>query len=204
MKKPAQQTTVERISEVALGLIEHGGPEAVTMRVVAQAVGITPMAIYHHFPNREALLQAVTDREFERLAAFQQARLKKLPPRARPRTVMFELMHGYIDYAMARPLLFDYVFSRERPGARRFPEDFRARRSPTATPLADAIEAGMAAGWLRQDDAWEVTMVMVGSLHGWLVLYRGKRFSYSEAEFRAFCDRGMDRLLAGLRNKEIS
>lgn len=202
MKKTTPATTVERISEVALGLLEQGGPEAVTMRVVAQAVGITPMAIYHHFPNREALLQTVTDREFDRLAAFQQARLKKLPARARPRTVILELMHGYIDYAVARPLLFDYVFSRERPGARRFPEDFRARRSPTATPLADAIEAGMAAGWLRQDDAWEVTMLLTGAVHGWLVLYRGNRFSYSEDEFRAFCGRGFERLLAGLRSKD--
>ncbi|HWY25364.1 MAG TPA: TetR/AcrR family transcriptional regulator [Nevskia sp.] len=202
MKKPSPASTVERISEVALGLLEQGGPEAVTMRVVAQAVGITPMAIYHHFPNREALLQAVTDREFDRFAAFQQARLKKMPPRARPRTVMYELMHSYIDYAVARPLLFDYVFSRERPAARRFPEDFRARRSPTMTPLADAVEAAMAAGWLRKDDVWEVTMQMGGSLHGWLVLYRGNRFSYTEAEFRAFCERGMDRLLAGLRNKD--
>lgn len=202
MKKATPASTVERISEVALGLLEQGGPEAVTMRVVAQAVGITPMAIYHHFPNREALLQAVTDREFDRLAAFQQARLHQLPPRARPRTVILALMHGYIDYAMARPLLFDYVFSRARPGARRFPEDFRARRSPTATPLADAIESAMATGWLRKDDAWEVTMLLVGALHGWLVLYRGGRFSYSEAEFRAFCGRGIDRLFAGLRNKD--
>lgn len=194
-------STVEKISEVALKLLEEGGPEAVTMRVVAQAVGITPMAIYHHFPNREALLQAVTDGEFGRLAAFQQARMQSLPPRARPKTVLLEQMHAYIDYALARPLLFDYVFTRERPGARRFPEDFRERRSPTMTPLADAVAAAMAAGWLKQDDVWEVTMQLVGQIHGYLVLYLGGRINYTEKEFRAFCDRAMQRLMDGLRSE---
>ncbi|MFI4981672.1 MAG: TetR/AcrR family transcriptional regulator [Nevskiales bacterium] len=199
MKKPTQQTTVERISEVALELLQNQGAEAVTMRAVAQAVGITPMAIYHHFSNREALLQTVTDREFDRLAGFVEARRAKLPARAALKTVMFELMHGYIDYAVARPLLFDYVFSKERPGARRFPEDFRARRSPTMTPLADCVAAGMESGWLKKDDVWEVTMQLSGLLHGYLVLYRGGRFSYTEKEFRAFCERAMERLIEGLR-----
>ncbi|MDB5977447.1 MAG: transcriptional regulator, TetR family [Nevskia sp.] len=199
MKKTPPQTTVERISEIALALLQNQGPEAVTMRAVAQAVGITPMAIYHHFSNREALLQAVTDREFERLAGFVEARRAKLSARAALKTVMFELMHGYIDYAVARPLLFDYVFSKERPGARRFPEDFRARRSPTMTPLADCVAAGMESGWLKKDDVWEVTMQLSGLLHGYLVLYRGGRFSYTEKEFRAFCERAMERLIEGLR-----
>ena len=199
MKKISPQTTVERISEVALELLQNRGPEAVTMRAVAQAVGITPMAIYHHFPSREALLQSVTDREFDRLAGFVEARRGKLSARAALKTVMFELMHGYIDYAVARPLLFDYVFSKERPGSRRFPEDFRARRSPTMTPLADCVAAGMESGWLKKDDVWEVTMQLSGLLHGYLVLYRGGRFSYTEKEFRAFCERAMERLIEGLR-----
>jgi AcrR family transcriptional regulator len=47
---------VERIADAALSILEAKGPQAVTMRQVAEAVGITPMAIYYHFPNREALL----------------------------------------------------------------------------------------------------------------------------------------------------
>jgi len=195
-------STIEKISEVALKLLQEGGPEAVTMRVVAQAVGITPMAIYHHFPNREALLKAVTDGEFERLLAYEQARLKRLPPRTRHGTRLVELMHAYIDYALARPLLFDYVFSRERQGARRFPEDFRARRSPTANPLAEAVEAAMTTGWLKKDDPWEVAMLLIELTHGALVLYRGGRFSYGEKEFRAHWERAMQRLMNGLRSEE--
>ncbi len=56
------ETTAQRIAQAALDLLESEGPEAVSMRRVAEAVGITPMAIYHHFPNRGALLNLITRR----------------------------------------------------------------------------------------------------------------------------------------------
>ena len=64
------KTTSERIAKAALLILEAEGPEAVSMRRVAQAVGITPMAIYHHFPNRESLLDSITDREFEKFLGY--------------------------------------------------------------------------------------------------------------------------------------
>jgi AcrR family transcriptional regulator len=202
MKNAAPQDTAEQIAEVARELLQNGGPEAVSMRAVAQAVGITPMAIYHHFRNREALLQEVTNREFDLLLGFIEARRAALPARAKLRTAMLQLMHGYIDYAMERPLMFDYVFSKERPGARRFPEDFRARRSPTMNPLADTVEAAMNTGYLKKDDVWEVAMQLTGLTHGYLVLYRGGRFNYTDREFRAFCERAMDRMIDGFGARE--
>jgi len=45
-------TTAEQIAKVVLEILESEGPEAVSMRRIAHAVGVTPMAIYHHFPNR--------------------------------------------------------------------------------------------------------------------------------------------------------
>jgi AcrR family transcriptional regulator len=38
-----------------------------TADCIADALGITPMAIYHHFPSRDALLTMITDREFAKL-----------------------------------------------------------------------------------------------------------------------------------------
>ena len=73
--KPAagQKDMRERIAEAALDILEREGPEAVSMRRVAQAVGVTAMALYHHYANREALLQALVYREFDRLDRAGQA-----------------------------------------------------------------------------------------------------------------------------------
>ena len=54
-------TTSDRIAEEALKILEREGEGAVSMRRVAQAVGITPMAIYHHFSNKKSLFQAVAE-----------------------------------------------------------------------------------------------------------------------------------------------
>lgn len=193
-----KKTTAEKIAETALTLLEKHGPEAVTMRAVAQKAGITPMAIYHHFPNREALLNAVTEGEFDHVLHYVHARHSQLSIKDGTFSSLLAMMHGQIDYAMRHPRLFDYCFSKERPDARRFPDDFKARLSPTMNPLADGIQASMDAGALRKDDAFEVAMQLTALIHGYLVLYRGGRFNFTEDDFRAFCERSMTRMFAGL------
>ena len=164
------------------------------MRRVASAVGITPMAIYHHFPNREALLNRITEQEFGRLLAFIQAH----PLRGPASEQLITVMEGYIDYALARPRLFDYVFAQPRPGARQFPKDFRARRSPTLNVVAAVVSAAMDEGFLRKDDIWEVAFALWAHVHGYVVVYRAGRIDLSEKQFRLLVRRSLRRFLHGL------
>jgi AcrR family transcriptional regulator len=46
-------------------LIETGRADAVSIRAIAEAVGVTPPSIYLHFPDKEALILAVCERHFE-------------------------------------------------------------------------------------------------------------------------------------------
>jgi AcrR family transcriptional regulator len=190
------ENTATRIAETALRILEREGPEAVSMRRVAEAVGITPMAIYHHFPNRKALLTSITDQEFSRLLAYMKAhRLRGNGTRR-----FIGVMEGYIDYALARPRLFDYVFAQARPGARRFPGDFRARRSPTLNMVADEVAAAMQNGFLKKDDVWEVAFALWAHVHGYVVVYRAGRIDLSEKQFRTLVRRSLRRFLDGLRS----
>jgi AcrR family transcriptional regulator len=189
------QATEERIAETALKLLETGGEDGVSMRRVAAAVGITPMAIYHHFADRRALLNFVVDREFTKYSETFQA----LPRRGAYESQILTCMDTYIDYAFAHPRIFDYVFAQPRPGARRFPEDFRARRSPTLNPVADLLQKAMEAGYLKQDDVWELAMEFWAHTHGYISLYRGGRIDLPEKEFRALVRRSIRRMIHGLK-----
>jgi AcrR family transcriptional regulator len=51
----------DRIAAAALALGDREGQQAMSMRRIAADLGCDPMAIYRHFPNREALLDAVAD-----------------------------------------------------------------------------------------------------------------------------------------------
>jgi AcrR family transcriptional regulator len=187
--------TADRIASVALAILEKEGPEAVSMRRVAEAVGITPMAIYHHFPSREALLNTVTDREFDRLLSSMQAH----PLHGAIEDRLLAVMAAYIDYAFAQPRIFDFVFSRPRPGARQYPKDFRARRSPTLNLVADLLAAEMKQGSLKKEDVWEVAFALWAHVHGYIMLYRAGRVGLSEKEFRKLLRRSIRRFIDGLK-----
>ena len=186
--------TSRQIYQSALCLLEAEGPQAVSMRRVAKEAGITAMAIYHHFSSREALLDAVVQSEFEKLVEFFNRRNGKRSFEA----AMIHIMDGYIDYALTHPRIFDYVFSAPRQGARRFPDDFRARRSPTLNLTFDIVSSWIKLGKLKRDDAWEISMELWALAHGYLGLWRGGRFDLSEEEFRKLVHRSLRRLLYGL------
>jgi AcrR family transcriptional regulator len=188
-------TTPEKILRAAHKMFEREGADAVSMRRVADAVGITPMAIYRHFPNREALLKRLSDDSFDAAARDWESHARHTDVIKR----LMALMEPYLDYALAHPHLFDHAFSVRRDDARRFPEDFRARQSPTLNVIADAIAEGMRKGVLRKDDSWDVAMTLWAHSHGLIALYRAGRFNYDEAQFRAFYLQSLRRLVDGIK-----
>jgi len=191
----AAPSTAAKILDTAYILLDREGPQALSMRRVADTVGITPMAIYRHYPNREALLNAVAERIFEVVAADWSRRSRDPDPPGR----LLALLEPHLDFALRHPHLFDLAFSARREGARRYPEDFRAGRSPTFNVAVDAIAEGMRRGVLREDDPHAVMMTVTGLQHGLIALYRAGRFSIDEAAFRRFYMDAMQRLLDGLR-----
>jgi AcrR family transcriptional regulator len=190
----ATAPTAQRILVAARRLLDRKGAEAVTMRRVANAVGITAMAIYRHYPDRAALLNALADQGFAKLAAgFAR---KRLPVEIESR--LLKIADLYVDHALAHPRLFELMFLAPRPGARRYPQDFKAGRSPTANLFAAAVKAGMESGELRDDDYWEITFETGALLEGFIMLYLGGRIDTSVAGFRALIRRSFRRYLHGI------
>ncbi|MEV0683359.1 TetR/AcrR family transcriptional regulator [Nocardia sp. NPDC050378] len=54
----------ERILEGAIRVADRGGVEAITMRRIAQELGVEAMSLYHHLPNKDAVLDGVVDAVF--------------------------------------------------------------------------------------------------------------------------------------------
>jgi AcrR family transcriptional regulator len=54
----------ERIVSTALRLIDDVGLDRLSMRRLGSELGVDPMAVYHHVPNKEALLEAVVHQVF--------------------------------------------------------------------------------------------------------------------------------------------
>jgi TetR/AcrR family transcriptional regulator, tetracycline repressor protein len=50
-----------RIVKLALEIIDAEGLDSLNMRRLASAAGVKPMSLYHHYPNKEAILLAVAE-----------------------------------------------------------------------------------------------------------------------------------------------
>jgi AcrR family transcriptional regulator len=105
----ARSLRAERILDAAADLLQRWGYKRLTMDDVAAAAGIGKGTIYLHWRTREALFQAVLNREVSALIADLRAAVERDPHEALPhrlaRTYYLKIMH--------RPLVLA-VFTMDR------------------------------------------------------------------------------------------
>ena len=187
--------TAARIASAARAILVSEGAAAVSMRRVAEAAGITPMAIYTHYPSRDALLRAVADAAFAELAG----KWAKRPAPGGWEAGVLGLLEDFLDFALSDPHLFTFLFTEMWEHGRRFPEDFRYGGTPTFTQVIETVERGMQEGLLRRDDALEVALTLTGHTQRLVQLYLGGHIDLSEQDFRALCARATGRIVNGLK-----
>jgi len=64
---PNEVSTREQILDVAEGLFSRHGVDGVAVRDIARASGLTPSSLYNHFPSKQALYDAVLERDLKPL-----------------------------------------------------------------------------------------------------------------------------------------
>jgi AcrR family transcriptional regulator len=162
-----RQTLIDAASTV----VEQAGAEALSLRELAQSLGVSRAAPYRHFVDREALLAAVAARGFEDLTRAYEVALAGPgdgPARLRAATYV------YADFAAARPGLFRLMFE----------SDLLARANPPAVliPPANrcyhllwrAVEGADPTADERTVKARTITMW--STMYGFLALDRAQRF----------------------------
>ncbi len=91
----------------AVDLARAGGPDAVVLRDVQRAAGVSNSAAYRHYADRQALLTAVQIYGMTLLGEFMQEALAAVPnrgPRDRRALARFRATgQAYVDFALAEP-----------------------------------------------------------------------------------------------------
>jgi AcrR family transcriptional regulator len=162
------QARKEQIVAAALELLEDEGAEALSMRRIAERVGIRAASIYKHFPNKDALEAAMISVVFERQAAvFERADGE-----------LAAIAAAYRDFARSHPHL--YRLMTERALNRELLEPGAEARA--AAPLIEATggDPDMARA------AWAFA-------HGMTVLELNDRFP-ADADLDAAWSRGVEAL----------
>jgi AcrR family transcriptional regulator len=58
---PREPLTKERILHAAVALADEGGVDSLSMRRIAQELGVVPMALYKHVANKDEMLDGMVD-----------------------------------------------------------------------------------------------------------------------------------------------
>ncbi|MER7190659.1 TetR/AcrR family transcriptional regulator [Streptomyces flaveolus] len=114
------------IYSAALRLIDADGVEALTMRKLATELDANPMSLYHHVPNKEAVMRGVTRMVG---AQFRTVTPEDAPWQERLRLLATDLR----ALAHRHPKLMAYSFSRQ--------PDFLHSDDPFWTALTESVEA---------------------------------------------------------------
>src|SRR5262249_26278515 len=68
----------DALIQAAQEILETNGLAALSLRGVARCAGVSPAAPYHHFPDKQALVDAVAERGFDALTAAMTTRMDKV------------------------------------------------------------------------------------------------------------------------------
>lgn len=135
------ERTREALLDAAEALLAEGGPDAVSVRAVADAVGTTTRAVYSLFGAKEGLVQGLAARGYELLTGYVTA----LPVTDDPGADLVRAgLGGFRRFAVERPHLFRLTFERVPAGVTANPTAAAAARA-SYDALAQRIRRAQAA-----------------------------------------------------------
>ncbi|MGH2969871.1 MAG: TetR/AcrR family transcriptional regulator [Solirubrobacteraceae bacterium] len=170
-----------------------GGAQELSLRELARDVGVSHGAPRRHFPDKQALLDALAEDGFERLGRELRDAVEGAGSAFHARFAA--LAHAYVRFATRRAALLELMFAgKHRPGAA---DSLRnAGERAFAAPLA-LIADGQAAGDVVPGDAERVATVAWACLQGLASLANATMLD--EAALDDVVADAVERLVLGLR-----
>ena len=153
--------TVETVVELAA----EQNPSDITTAAIAKRMGLTQGALFRHFPNKDAILQAVMDWVAERLLA----RVDKAVQKASSPLVALEAMFmAHVEFVIEHPgvprMLFGELQRAEETGPKRMVQTLIHRYGERLRCL---LEEGKALGELdAQLDTEASAILFIGTVQG--------------------------------------
>ena len=150
----APQISREAVLAAALGLADEQGLEAVTMHAVASRLRVTPMALYRHVDDKNALLDGLVELLLTEYP---------LPPAGRWDERLTALAAGIRDTARRHPAVFPLLLT--RPAV-----------TPAARVARDAVQSALREGGLPETEVARAERLISTAVLGFAVSEATGRF----------------------------
>jgi AcrR family transcriptional regulator len=155
------QNKVELILEAVTRLIEREGIEALTTNAMAERAGISIGTLYQYFDNKEAVLQALMQRELKGLSERVLEAVKRAPPVAmggRVPAIVRAVLSSYGGRRRVHRLLLERALS--RGAGTRLNSFYKGLIESFATD--GVAPAGLPSNPMKPADAFVLTHALAG------------------------------------------
>jgi len=193
-----------------LELSRAGGPDAIGLREVTRAVGVTPNAAYRHFADRAALVSAVAARAQQQVALAMEARMAgadiEPDPGARAMLRLRAIGLAYIDFAVHEPGWFQLAFHIHEQFAETTDPDASGHAgAPPFQLLVAALDDLVSTGVLLPERRPHAEWACWAAVHGLSDLAtRGPLRDQDPAALEQLADYVVDRAITGVIADETS
>ena len=149
------------LGDDALQILRDEGLDALTLRAVARAAGVSQTAPYRHFADRRALVASVAAVGFRELERAMGAAMASGGGREGFRGIA----SAYVGFGRANPALYRVMFGAEVANTTELPELAVAARSSLGFVQA-GLEQLQAVGLVKPGDAGAMAVACWAALHG--------------------------------------
>lgn len=115
VQKFATEIRREQIVQAAVALIASEGMKGFNMAGLARQVGVAPSAIYHHFKNKDEVLDAVLDHLQNRLLGNVRSVLERTP---HPLDQLKQLLAAHVELVVGHSAMPRILFSEDVYGGK--------------------------------------------------------------------------------------
>jgi TetR/AcrR family transcriptional regulator len=183
------------ILRAALHAFRERGYHATTLDSIAEQLGVQKTALYHYFPDKQAILLACHRESIADLERIVAESRTLSGPRERLRHIILEHVRVMTEAFGASPLAFEVgALSPERQA------EIIAGRDRYERELRELIERGMRAGTFRRGDAKVAAFTILGALNGIARWYRPGGALDASQLGEQFAAQLLDGLVAGARS----
>ena len=161
------EETAEALLRAAEAIVADGGPDALSVRPVAQRAGTTTRAVYTLFESKDGLLAALGNRAFEILGSLVADSPRTEDPAADLVNVMVRVFRGW---ALEHPALFRIGYAQD--GIPPELEDrYRPMRLRASADFAEFVSRGLGLeGGLANVEVLEATLKLNAMCEGLALL----------------------------------
>jgi AcrR family transcriptional regulator len=182
--------------EASIALIAKKGADAFTLREVARRVGVSHAAVYRHFADKAAILEAIAVHGYHELAERLRAVIAKVP-RAQAEKRLLRIGVAYAMFAVEQEPRFR-VMTRSRGEELRSPELDAAIDAALGVLIGVARE-GVEAGLLRKASPVDHAVRVYVFAYGYASLFLLGRLRVRPEKVESYLRRLLAPLVASLR-----